>query len=145
MPSVRALLARTAIRASDATLHAACARYAIGAGPAGLHASNAYNPCRMLRVRGCMHVLRMHVSWALFAGQLYDPETELICGLRPAHFITLATPHLGCDADGPAQVRLLHIMPHLCSTPAQRTCSCMPHLDRRKLGDGQWRGTEVRS
>ena len=41
----------------------------------------------------------------LLAGQLYDPETELICGLRPAHFITLATPHLGCDADGPAQAR----------------------------------------
>ena len=41
----------------------------------------------------------------LIAGQLYDPETGLICGLRPTHFITLATPHLGCEAgDSPAQV-----------------------------------------
>jgi hypothetical protein len=38
-------------------------------------------------------------------GKLYDAETQLICGLRPAHFITLATPHLGCDAkESPAQV-----------------------------------------
>ncbi|KAK9842249.1 hypothetical protein WJX81_002631 [Elliptochloris bilobata] len=38
-------------------------------------------------------------------GLLYDPNTELICGLRPAHFITLATPHLGCaEVEGPSQV-----------------------------------------
>ena len=43
---------------------------------------------------------------ACCAGLLYDPTTELICGLRPAHFITLATPHLGCaEVDGPSQVR----------------------------------------
>ncbi len=43
---------------------------------------------------------------ALFsnAGKLYDPVTCLICGLIPAHFITLATPHMGCDGEGPAQV-----------------------------------------
>ena len=41
----------------------------------------------------------------LLAGKLYDPETGLICGLRPTHLITLATPHLGCEAgDSPAQV-----------------------------------------
>lgn len=46
-------------------------------------------------------------------GLLYDPSTELICGLRPAHFITLATPHLGCaDAAGPAQVFLHLLLPH---------------------------------
>ncbi|KAL0029171.1 hypothetical protein WJX79_000097 [Trebouxia sp. C0005] len=38
------------------------------------------------------------------AGKLYDPITHLICGLIPAHFITLATPHMGCDGEGPAQV-----------------------------------------
>lgn len=38
------------------------------------------------------------------AGKLYDPVTCLICGLVPAHFITLATPHMGCDGEGPAQV-----------------------------------------
>ncbi|KAL0039127.1 hypothetical protein WJX77_008695 [Trebouxia sp. C0004] len=38
------------------------------------------------------------------AGKLYDPVTCLICGLIPAHFITLATPHMGCDGEGPAQV-----------------------------------------
>ncbi|KAL0047250.1 hypothetical protein WJX82_010803 [Trebouxia sp. C0006] len=38
------------------------------------------------------------------AGKLYDPVTHLICGLVPAHFVTLATPHMGCDGEGPAQV-----------------------------------------
>lgn len=35
---------------------------------------------------------------------LYDPRTGKIAGLEPSHFITLATPHLGCDADGVSQV-----------------------------------------
>ncbi|KAL3162411.1 hypothetical protein ABBQ32_010082 [Trebouxia sp. C0010 RCD-2024] len=38
------------------------------------------------------------------AGKLYDPTTKLIAGLKPAHFLTLATPHMGCDGQGPAQV-----------------------------------------
>ena len=38
------------------------------------------------------------------AGKLYDPSTKLIAGLKPAHFLTLATPHMGCDGQGPAQV-----------------------------------------
>ncbi|CAL5220186.1 g2158 [Coccomyxa viridis] len=44
-------------------------------------------------------------------GKMYDPKTGLICGLRPAHFITLATPHLGCAGavDSPAQVPLLQV------------------------------------
>eukprot|EP00891_Asterochloris_glomerata_P004532 jgi/Astpho2/4532/Aster-00121 len=38
-------------------------------------------------------------------GKLYDEETGLVAGLRPTHFITMATPHLGCEAvQGPAQV-----------------------------------------
>jgi hypothetical protein len=39
-------------------------------------------------------------------GQLYNPASRTICGLQPAHFVTLATPHCGCDADGVAQVGL---------------------------------------
>jgi hypothetical protein len=35
----------------------------------------------------------------------YDPETKRIAGLEPCHFITMATPHLGCDDDGVAQVK----------------------------------------
>ena len=38
------------------------------------------------------------------AGKLYDPASRLIAGLKPAHFVTLATPHMGCDGEGPAQV-----------------------------------------
>ena len=40
-------------------------------------------------------------------GKLYDQDTHLVAGLKPAHFITLATPHLGCDGDGESQVPLL--------------------------------------
>ncbi len=34
---------------------------------------------------------------------LYDPSSKTICGLEPAHFISIATPHLGCDSKGVAQ------------------------------------------
>jgi len=44
------------------------------------------------------------MTWFPNASKLYDPVTSLICGLIPAHFITLATPHMGCDGEGPAQV-----------------------------------------
>jgi Putative serine esterase (DUF676) len=38
------------------------------------------------------------------AGHLFDPATGLVAGLRPAHFVTMATPHLGCEvAASPAQ------------------------------------------
>lgn len=37
-------------------------------------------------------------------GCLYNPSTGRVAGLRPAHFVSLATPHVGCDADGLAQV-----------------------------------------
>ncbi|GFR42535.1 hypothetical protein Agub_g3441, partial [Astrephomene gubernaculifera] len=38
-------------------------------------------------------------------GILFDPKNASICGLRPCHFLTLATPHLGLSVvDGPAQV-----------------------------------------
>ncbi|KAF6261528.1 putative serine esterase-domain-containing protein [Scenedesmus sp. NREL 46B-D3] len=42
--------------------------------------------------------------WGYAIGQLYNPASHTICGLQPAHFVTLATPHCGCDADGVAQV-----------------------------------------
>ena len=35
---------------------------------------------------------------------LFNPEANTIAGLVPAHFITMATPHLGCDGAGVAQV-----------------------------------------
>lgn len=38
-------------------------------------------------------------------GLLYNPASRTVCGLEPCHFVTLATPHLGCDADGVAQVQ----------------------------------------
>lgn len=40
------------------------------------------------------------------AGQLYDPGTGLMAArLEPMHFITMASPHLGCDVEGESQVR----------------------------------------
>ncbi|GAB4821319.1 hypothetical protein N2152v2_008365 [Parachlorella kessleri] len=42
------------------------------------------------------------------AGRLYEPESGTMCGLRPCHYVSLATPHLGCDGElNPAQVPLL--------------------------------------
>ena len=41
-------------------------------------------------------------------GLLYDPQKSAIAGLSPAHYVSLATPHVGCHADeGPAQVPLV--------------------------------------
>lgn len=38
-------------------------------------------------------------------GRLYDPGTQTVAGLEPRHFVAIATPHLGCDAErSPAQV-----------------------------------------
>lgn len=37
-------------------------------------------------------------------GALFNPTTRTICGLQPCHFITMATPHMGCDAEGISQV-----------------------------------------
>jgi hypothetical protein len=37
-------------------------------------------------------------------GALFNPDKGYVCGLRPCHFVTMATPHCGCDADGVAQV-----------------------------------------
>lgn len=43
------------------------------------------------------------------AGHLFDERTGLIAGLQPAHFITMATPHLGCETgSSPAQVSHVH-------------------------------------
>lgn len=39
-------------------------------------------------------------------GLLFNPQSSTIAGLVPGHFVTLATPHCGCDAEGVAQVCL---------------------------------------
>lgn len=40
-------------------------------------------------------------------GVNYDPKSKKIFGLKPKHFISIATPHLGCAIDGESQVPLL--------------------------------------
>lgn len=57
----------------------------------------------------CHRLVGMCVSQTCAAGKLYDPSTGLICGLKPAHFVTLATPHMGCDGAGPAQVTYISL------------------------------------
>jgi hypothetical protein len=47
-------------------------------------------------------------------GISFDPASRKVLGLEPSHFVTLATPHLGCDAEGVSQVR-----PELCVQPPQ--------------------------
>lgn len=41
-------------------------------------------------------------------GVLFDPPSGRVAGLRPVHYVSMATPHLGCTASrGPAQVPLV--------------------------------------
>jgi hypothetical protein len=40
-------------------------------------------------------------------GALYNPANGRVAGLQPRHFITLATPHCGCDTEGVAAVPFL--------------------------------------
>jgi pimeloyl-ACP methyl ester carboxylesterase len=41
-------------------------------------------------------------------GELYDRASNTISGLKPTHFVALATPHIGCGVEpGPAQVPLV--------------------------------------
>lgn len=40
-------------------------------------------------------------------GKTYDAATGHVAGLEPRHYVSMATPHLGCDVDGPAQVPLI--------------------------------------
>ncbi len=45
------------------------------------------------------------------AAVLYDPPSGKIAGLEPCHFITLATPHAGCDSEaGPSQASELSLL-----------------------------------
>ena len=64
------------------------------------------------------------------AGQLYERDTGLLAGLRPAHFISIATPHLGCRGQGPSQLPFMtwfRALPYLqqvrpLSAAAQASC-----------------------
>ena len=40
-------------------------------------------------------------------GANFDPVTKTVFGLEACHFVTIATPHLGCHTDGEAQVPFL--------------------------------------
>jgi len=37
-------------------------------------------------------------------GVLYNPASGTVAGLRPVHFVSMATPHCGCDTDGVSAV-----------------------------------------
>lgn len=55
------------------------------------------------------------------AGQLYDPGTGLMAArLEPMHFITMASPHLGCDVEG----------------ESQRDAASVNHITRQNAGEG---------
>lgn len=38
-------------------------------------------------------------------GALYNPVSGTVAGLTPCHFVSMATPHVGCEGEGLAQVR----------------------------------------
>ncbi len=40
-------------------------------------------------------------------GRAYNQSTGCVAGLQPRHYVSMATPHLGCDVEGPAQVPLI--------------------------------------
>eukprot|EP00951_Prasinocladus_malaysianus_P015957 scaffold123480_cov48-Prasinocladus_malaysianus.AAC.2 len=55
--------------------------------------------------------LQSKLTTTMYAiGVLFDASERLVAGLNPAHFITIATPHLGCDTDGDAQVPIVQWM-----------------------------------
>ena len=43
------------------------------------------------------------------AGELYNPQDQSIAGLKPTHYVSMATPHLGCEprSTSPAQIPLV--------------------------------------
>ena len=41
-------------------------------------------------------------------GCLFDESNKKICGLTPRHLITLATPHIGCDSEGEAELPFIN-------------------------------------
>ena len=45
------------------------------------------------------------------AGRLFDAQHGTIAGLTPAHFLTMASPHLGCSTVGEAQVGTFTVLP----------------------------------
>ena len=72
-----------------------------------LPSSNDIYQCNTSVVHGCTRPMGKQVQWMLgwgLTGRMYDPHTGLVCGLQPVHFMSMATPHLGCDGHGPAQV-----------------------------------------
>lgn len=63
-------------------------------------------------------------------GKLYDSQTRLMAGLKPAHFVSMAAPHLGCsDAEGPAQVS--------CPTRQQLQCALVFSAEPKSHGHKQ--------
>lgn len=68
--------------------------------------------------------------------ELFEPTTGLMAGLVPSHFITLATPHVGCSVDaGPAQVPFLGWLPiSSVSTAIDPTVTGLVSLVLRRSG-----------
>ena len=64
------------------------------------------------------------------AGRVFQPgsngQAPTIAGLAPCHFLSLATPHLGCAASGPAEVSL-HFAGALWWLPSQAVLCCLLH------------------
>jgi hypothetical protein len=83
------------------------------------------------RAPPCIHGYQPHraaLTWRVCAaGRLFDPESRTICGLKPCHFVSMATPHLGCDGElNPAQVSIGCRVPplHLQPCPQQQYPFC---------------------
>jgi Putative serine esterase (DUF676) len=58
------------------------------------------------------------------AGILYNAAERRIAGLQPMHFMTMATPHLGCDAAGEPQVQPPACLMRICSAAWQTCTNC---------------------
>jgi hypothetical protein len=65
-------------------------------------------------------------------GALFNPEQGTVAGLQPVHYISMATPHMGCDAGGVSQVGpyrvhgQLALRHNIMCCAAQPTAAC-PH------------------
>ncbi len=59
--------------------------------------------CCIVRAGGCAYAI-IDSERVLGAGKLYSPEDDTIAGLKAAHFISMATPHLGVAGQGDYRV-----------------------------------------
>ena len=82
------------------------------------------NPCHLATGCGRPAASCAHLTCG-GAGKLYEPATGRMAGLQPTHFISIATPHLGCRGQGPSQMPFMRWFSALPPMQQAGPWSCM--------------------